>query len=290
MLIVFLTDDTEQQRLRLVHMTHVVNSNQQRSPAMLITSEKQQLNKVSRQFTSFYMSFWCELRAFFSQIISAFLHDKKISWLLPCRRINRAPPLPENTMSHREHFPSLMTSISIHSNIKHPNRNLATVMLHQVFFFSPLSTSTEITQPEKSAQNDILCTSARCQSAHLPLRHKKALFSPAGLVDTRIIESNCPIFVAAGESVYETQPGGWKGERKHKSTCTHGCQKRKSRVRMCHFKEGWWAGRSSQAGGEELAEQVWRLQRSQLLFCLAAVQRSWQIKLKLNHSKCELLQ
>lgn len=225
----------------------------------------------------------------FFQIISAFLHDKKISLLLPCRRINRAPPLPENTMSHREHFPSLMTSISIHSNIKHPKGNLATVMLHQGFF-SPLSTSTEITQPEKSAQNDILCTSARCQSAHLPLRHKKALFSTAGLVDTRIIESNCPIFVAAGESVYETQPGGWKGERKHKSTCTHGCQKRKSCVRMCHFKEGWWAGRSSQAGGEELAEQVWRLQRSQLLFCLAAVQRSWQIKLKLNHSKCELLQ
>lgn len=136
-------------------------------------------------------------------------------------------------------------------------------------FFSPLSTSTEITQPEKSAQNDILCTSARCQSAHLPRQNRKSLIFPsrAGWHQNNRVKLShlcCSRWNSAWNAAGRIKKRGEKGV----CTCPHAlmdAKKEKKRVWMCHFKEGWWAGRSSQAGGEELAEQVWRLQRSQLL-------------------------
>lgn len=147
-----------------------------------------------------------------------------------------------NLQKSKETFPVLWRVF-----VLPPTPNLATAAVPQVFF-SLLSAWTEITPPEKSAQNYILCTSARCQSPHLPLRCKKnTIFSPAGLIDTR---SQIAPSLLRQVNLCVKRSQEVEKEIKKKGLCPCPLALEKWIVWMCHFKERWRTDSSSQAGEE----------------------------------------
>lgn len=107
-----------------------------------------------------------------------------------------------------------MTSICTPSKPKSGDSHAATG-----FFFPSLRLNRKHTAREKCSKLYIMHISSLPVAPSSSAMWKKHYIFPSRAGWHQ--DSNCPVFVAAGESLCKTQPGGRKGKKKNKKACAH---------------------------------------------------------------------